>query len=106
MGKTKFTHAEIKSAKFVRDSILKDDSEELKSIYMAGEIVMWDEINSNQPKEEDVEKLADEYALKNCGEPMKGYDIFNNQIDLKQAFIAGSKIVLNGGGKINTPTDH
>lgn len=41
-----FTLEEIKAAKQTRDTIISDDVNELKSIYMAGEICMWDEINN------------------------------------------------------------
>ena len=44
MKTEKFTPEEIAAAKSVRDEIIKGESE-LKCIYMAGEIVMWDEIN-------------------------------------------------------------
>lgn len=41
---TAFTEKEISAAKETRDEIIKGDVPELKSIYMAGEICMWDEL--------------------------------------------------------------
>jgi hypothetical protein len=38
-----FTKEEVKAAKATRDAIIEENISELKSIYMAGEIVMWDE---------------------------------------------------------------
>lgn len=40
----KFTNEEIKAAKQTRDVIISNNIEELKAIYMAGEICMWDEM--------------------------------------------------------------
>lgn len=54
MSELKFTEAEIKAAKRTKESILKGDaSKELEAVYMAGEICMWDEMNSqaNDPLE-------------------------------------------------------
>lgn len=41
-----FTEDEIKTAKATRDEILQNDTYVLKSIYMAGEICMWDEMRT------------------------------------------------------------
>lgn len=41
-----FTPEEVKAAKATRDAIIKENIPELKSIYMAGEIVMWDEMQA------------------------------------------------------------
>ena len=38
-----FTPEEVKAAKATRDAIIRENIAELKSVYMAGEIVMWDE---------------------------------------------------------------
>lgn len=43
-----FTEEEVKAAKATREAIIKGDVAELKSIYMAGEICMWDEMQSRQ----------------------------------------------------------
>lgn len=43
----KFTQEEITAAKQTRDAIIKENIDELKSVYMAGEIVMWDEISQS-----------------------------------------------------------
>lgn len=47
-----FTEEEVESAKNTRDAIIKGNISELKSIYVAGEIVMWDELQEKQ-KEND-----------------------------------------------------
>ena len=39
-----FTKEEIEIAKQVRQQIIDDNISELKSVYMAGEICMWDEL--------------------------------------------------------------
>lgn len=39
-----FTEEEVTTAKTVRDAIINGEASELKSIYMAGEICMWDEM--------------------------------------------------------------
>lgn len=54
-----FTEEEIKVAKSVRDQIIKEDPLELGSIYMAGEIVMWAEI---QVEKKDEAKKAIEFT--------------------------------------------
>lgn len=41
-----FTDEEVKAAKATRDAIISENISELKSIYMAGEIVMWDEMRA------------------------------------------------------------
>lgn len=43
-----FTKEEIKIAKQTRDVIISEDVEELKAVYMAGEICMWDELQQEQ----------------------------------------------------------
>ena len=43
-----FTDEEITAAKATRDAIVKENISELKSIYMAGEIVMWDEMQAKK----------------------------------------------------------
>lgn len=48
----KFTNDEITAAKNIRDQITLDNIDELKSIYMAGEIVMWDELYTASPSSE------------------------------------------------------
>lgn len=68
-----FTGEEIAAAKATRDTIIKGDVEELKSIYMAGEIVMWSQLRQSSPSplsageqkedEKDFELLA-EYDMK------------------------------------------
>ena len=40
-----FTAEEIKAAQATRDTIIRDNISVLKSIYMAGEICMWAELN-------------------------------------------------------------
>lgn len=49
-----FTDEELKAAKATRDAIIKENISELKSIYMAGEIIMWDEMRTKiqQPQAE------------------------------------------------------
>lgn len=39
-----FTEEQVTAAKKCRDTIIAKNIDELKSIYMAGEIVMWDEM--------------------------------------------------------------
>jgi len=41
-----FTNEEVTAAKATRDAIISENISELKSIYMAGEIVMWDEMQA------------------------------------------------------------
>lgn len=41
-----FTQEEIETAKRMRATIIKENVEELKAVYMAGEIVMWDEMQT------------------------------------------------------------
>lgn len=43
-----FSEEEIKAAKQVRDAIVKSDDGSLKSVYMAGEICMWDEMRQKE----------------------------------------------------------
>ena len=57
----KFTKEEIKTAKEVKDTIIREDVEELKAIYMAGEICMWDEI---QQREQLINFLWEQYKVK------------------------------------------
>lgn len=45
-----FTEEEVRAAKKTRDAIINGSiSEELKSVYMAGEICMWDELRKSHP---------------------------------------------------------
>ena len=73
-----FTEEEIIAAKETRDAIIKERIPELVSIYMAGEICMWDEIqnskNQNTPDvggslhhKELIEKLITEEFYKTYG---------------------------------------
>lgn len=49
----KFTNEEIKAAKETRDALINEDMPtEMKALYMAGEIVMWDELQKSQPSDE------------------------------------------------------
>lgn len=48
--KNEFTESEVKAAKAVRDKIIESGTDELKSIYMAGEIVMWNELQEKNKK--------------------------------------------------------
>ena len=57
----KFTDSQIKLAKEVRDTIIRDNIQELKAVYMAGEICMWDEIQ--QDKVNGVETGKDKCTL-------------------------------------------
>lgn len=41
-----FTDQEVKSAKATRDAIINEEISELQSVYMAGEICMWDEMRA------------------------------------------------------------
>lgn len=41
-----FTPEEVKAAKQTRDAIIKEGTPEMKALYMAGEIVMWDQLQS------------------------------------------------------------
>ena len=43
-----FTDEEIKIAKQTREVIIKDGTPELKAVYMAGEICMWDELQQEK----------------------------------------------------------
>lgn len=43
-----FTEEQVRAAKQCRDTIIAEDIDELKSIYMAGEICMWDEMKVNK----------------------------------------------------------
>ena len=45
-----FSQEEVFAAKQVRNAIINSDAEELKSIYMAGEICMWDELQQKYLK--------------------------------------------------------
>lgn len=56
-----FTEEEVTTAKKVRDTIISENVDELKSIYMAGEIVMWDEQQAKNLQQAHVIKslLAD-----------------------------------------------
>ncbi len=45
-----FSKEEIESAIQVRDLLLKENDVDLLGIYMAGEIVMWAELNNKLPK--------------------------------------------------------
>jgi hypothetical protein len=47
----KFTEEEIRIAKQTRAVIVNENIEELKAIYMAGEICMWDELQQKQASE-------------------------------------------------------
>lgn len=45
-----FTEEEIRVAKQVKDALVNGDlAEELRSVYIAGEIVMWDELRNQSP---------------------------------------------------------
>lgn len=52
-----FTQEEISAAKATRDAIIKQNVSEVKPIYMAGEICMWDEMRNKLPL--DPAKLAE-----------------------------------------------
>lgn len=45
-----FSEEEIESAKVVRDEIIKGNIDDLKSVYIAGEICMWDSIYNQTKK--------------------------------------------------------
>lgn len=49
-----FTEEEIKAAKSVKQTIIKERIPEVQSVYMAGEICMWDETR-NKLEEKDAE---------------------------------------------------
>ena len=71
----KFTNEEIKAAKQTRDAIISNNIEELKAIYMAGEICMWDELQ--QKKAMDYKKTLEQVMdlLNNAEElNMSNYD--------------------------------
>jgi hypothetical protein len=59
-----FSKEEIEVAKSMRDAIIKEGVSELKSIYMAGEIVMWDELSqqtvSLQKEVEELKNVAEQ----------------------------------------------
>lgn len=69
-----FTKEEVKAAKATRDAIIEENISELKSIYMAGEIVMWDEceqknlhkahVSGKRPSLNEVAQAADKYLEK------------------------------------------
>ena len=64
-----FTKEEVKAAKATRDAIIEENISELKAIYMAGEIVMWDECeqkNLNKAHVSGSFSLADIQMLKNA----------------------------------------
>ncbi len=46
-----YTQQEVAAAKATRDAITKENISDLKSIYMAGEIVMWNELNSKKSQQ-------------------------------------------------------
>ena len=46
-----FTPEEIEAAKETRAAVIKDNTPELKAVYMAGEICMWDELQNATPTE-------------------------------------------------------
>lgn len=53
-----FTEEEVKAAKSTRQVIIEENVPELKSIYIAGEICMWDELKSQlQTKDKEIEEL-------------------------------------------------
>lgn len=55
-----FTDDEVKAAKAVLKEMITMDSTALKSVYMAGEIVMWDELKPQQQKlEKAISKLKE-----------------------------------------------
>lgn len=67
-NRTVFTPEEIKAAKQVRDEIINGDISEFKSIYMAGEIVMWDEMKQTieglqADRDEEIELREREYNV-------------------------------------------
>jgi len=84
----KFTNEEIKAAKQTRDAIISNNIEELKAIYMAGEICMWDELQ--QKKAMDYKKTLEQVMdlLNNAEElNMSNYD--HDQVRLlNDTFIA------------------
>lgn len=59
-----FNNAEIKAAREVRNNIISDKMpSEIKSVYMAGEICMWDELtNASNKKGSDIHDY--EYIIK------------------------------------------
>ena len=66
-----FTEEEIKTAKEARRVIIEEDVPEIKSVYMAGEIVMWGEMK------DEAMKFA-EWILKNATpETRQGQDGWN-----------------------------
>lgn len=95
-----FTEEQVRVAKQCRDTIIAEDIEELKSIYMAGEIVMWDEmkdknLSSNSMladslplSDEEIEKEAE----KRYGEVTGGSYHAARPMD-KARFIKGAKWV-------------
>lgn len=55
-----FAPKEIEAAKAVKEQIINGDISELKSVYMAGEICMWDELQQawkGQPESDAIECL-------------------------------------------------
>ncbi len=54
-----FTPEEIKSAKATRDALMSGEyPPELKSIYMAGEIVMWDELKKKDESRPTIKSIS------------------------------------------------
>lgn len=45
-----FTKEELESAHATKDTIIKTNVDELKAVYMAGEICMWDEMQDEIKK--------------------------------------------------------
>lgn len=59
-----FNDEEIKAAKATREAIISGNISELKSVYMAGEICMWDEMQSKASQDGWV-RVEDEKPPKN-----------------------------------------
>lgn len=115
-----FTPEEIETAKAVRAQIIKEGPEELKSIYMAGEICMWDHMRKVPPPpatspEETAEKMLKshkDFPSEGFSEYMNGYYngcihglkyperpparvVTDEEINEKYPFLLGSASVFN-----------
>lgn len=58
-----FSKSEIRAAKTARDTIISGGVEELKAIYMAGEICMWDEIQQTKVNKCNIPVITDQREL-------------------------------------------
>jgi hypothetical protein len=55
-----YTKEEIETAKAARDIAIESDSDEIKALYMSGEIVMWSEMQAeNKELKSTIKKVKD-----------------------------------------------